>query len=767
MNISFIENLNGKDLVIFSRDKNGKRIKKKITDFEPYFYVPKKDGKYTSFYGKKYEKIYVERSFDILKMRKQFNNTCEADVLYTERFLIDRIETPMEKVSLRVCYFDIETNMSIDSYNVSKEIISIVAYDNFSKKYFIFSWKDDIVKSKHKENNKLFYYFNNEKEFLESFISFIRLIEPDLIVGWNSSNFDLPYLYRRCEKLGVNINNMSCMNNVSINKYNDVKIKGCINFDLLRAFRKIMMGGRESFSLESVCMDFLKEGKIKYEGNLEWLWKNDLNKLLEYNIKDVELLVKLDNKLSLIDYFDEIRRIVGCTWNSLFANSLIVDNLILRKAKQKGFILPSRVKKSKEKFEGAFVFEPDTGLYDYVCVLDLESLYPSMIISFNLSPETYNKKGSIKLPVGHNYSKKKGFIPEIIDEIYQLKQYYNDLVIQEDKKGNYEQAKIYNMKRTASKVLLNCFYGTLGYPGFRLYDVRIAETITLMGQEVIKHSAKIAEENQASVIYGDTDSIFIIPKAKDIHNIIDEMMILQDKINASYKKFVNDFGCNENRLNLVFEKLYEGFLLVSKKRYCGKLVWKKGAFIKKEKQKIDFAGLESKRSDKSKIQKKFQKDAVAILINRTGTFKDVLKLSENMKRDYRNGKYPLEDMVIPQTITKDFSYYKTIPAHVHGLKFAMKNIYKSNELKSPKIRMIYVKHPLTHVVCVFEGDEELLKKFRIDYERMFEITFNNIIKSLKRVIKYDKSSNLLSFMNGNNENDTDIFSSNNGLMKYI
>jgi len=225
----------------------------------------------------------------------------------------------------------------------------------------------------------------------QEFINYIQDKNPDIIVGWNLDGFDAPFLINRINKLGMDANLLGRGGKSFTTKYG-AKIFGRVLFDLMNAYKKhFSMGGRESWSLEYISQYELKEGKEEYRGELDDLWKEDQEKFLKYNKRDVELLVLLNEKLHIIDFFDEIRRMASCRFEDVFMNSKTADCLCLRYAKEHGFVLPSVKQHPKESYRGGYVKESEAKLHRNIAVMDLKSLYPSIMIGFSISPENLIK----------------------------------------------------------------------------------------------------------------------------------------------------------------------------------------------------------------------------------------------------------------------------------------------------------------------------------------------------------------------------------------
>ena len=389
-NIISISNYNKNYIGIVARDSNDNKIVRTIFDFKPYFYIPERNGPFKSIFGKNLKKIYATIPTEIPSMRDRYFETFESDVNFENRYLIDNVKTPMKRANIRKFFFDIETNMSVDWQNTPEPIISIAYYDSYDKNLICLFQRSDMKR----ENKDSVEYFSNEKDMLNFFISKVKSFNPDMFIGWNVK-FDLGYLYNRCTMLGLDVDSISPFNTVTINKeWRNIDFAGIITFDLMTAYKKVKSSGIDSYSLQNTANREL--GKSKGDVDFATDYTDNKERFIEYNKIDVQLLLDLEEKLKLIDYFDELRRIVGCTWGNLAYNSNIVDTFFLRKAKEKNIVLPKKRMVNGKGFIGAFVKKPKAGLFKNVIVCDLRRLYPSIILQYHISPELIDDLGIIE-----------------------------------------------------------------------------------------------------------------------------------------------------------------------------------------------------------------------------------------------------------------------------------------------------------------------------------------------------------------------------------
>ena len=689
-----IEN-KGKKIFLFGRNNKTPYIKE-VKDFYPYFYVEDWRGKYKTVDDKQAKKIICATPFDIRSEREKYKETYEADVVYTNRYIIDKIDK-IEKEEIRLCYLDIETEKTERGYGGPEEafnpISSITCYDSFDKEY------------------KMFY--GKEKELLIEFISYIKEKDPDVLIAWNGDGFDFPFIINRMIRLNIEPKSLARMNGNVFTTEHGAKIFGRVLFDLMNAYKKHFSGGgRESWSLEYISNYELGEkgGKDKYKGELDDLRKNDFDKFLEYNKRDVELLVLINEKLKMIEFFDEIRRMGFCKFEDVFMNSKTADCLCLKYAKQNNFILPSVKKNPKEEtYKGAFVHDSEPKLHRDIAVMDMKSLYPSVMIGFNISYETMNKDGEISIDNKYRFRKEKGIIPSIVKPLLdRRKEVKKQLKEVEYKSSEY---KVLYMTQYALKVIANSFYGVLGFRNFRLYRKEVAEAITHISRKIIKEVAGWFEEKGFKIIYGDTDSVFIEMNDKSV----EDMIILNDKINEYFKEYFKQFGIEEkdNIFKLEFEKVYKTVFFKRKadgsgvkKKYAGRIIWKEGYI-----DEFNVVGFESRRSDSPQVGRDLLKKVLRMIVYEK-EFNDINECVEEFKNKVRIGYFSPEELALPIGLSKHPDKYGN-QIHARASRIANEK-HKANIVGGDKIKYIYVQTP--ERVIAFK--DFMWEGYKVDYDNM-------------------------------------------------
>lgn len=749
------------ELVIFSRDKNGKKTIKKVKDFKPYFYINEEenvpdDNRITSvetghknLFGKRLKKIYVRKSNDIIGVRSLFDKHYEADVPITQRYIVDVLgETDIYK--LHTLSLDIETDTkdifpNIDDPDQAITTCAFADNNGFKRKYIYKSpeCKKEITVD---GNTRV---FKTELSLLEAIVSLIKQLDPDVITGWNVIDFDLAYLINRLKKTEIDYRVLSPMNQVFCSKNTkeerkyDVKIRGRIIIDGLDAykhFRKISNQGKaDKYSLEFTAQDVLGIGKIPHEEGFHDMWINNPNKLIEYNLRDAELVIKILEKLDIISFFNYLTSKSHALLTQIYHTTSLVDGYLLKKSHNK-VVLPSKNKQNSEKYSGAFVFPPTPGLYDNVIALDLKALYPNIIKTFNIGYETFNPDGEIRLKDGIAFDRGIGLMSQIMRELEGERKIYKQKMWKADQANNESERLLNHYKQNSVKVLMNAFYGYLGYEGSRLYKKEVAEAVTEWGQHILKWSWKILNNNGYYVVYGDTDSVYIKAKETSFVKLLTEGTNITKKINNSYLTFTKNYGSDDCTLEMEFEKIFKKVLFVgkkgsdegAKKKYAYILLWEDK---KKVDGKVKFTGFETVRSDTSKIAKMTQKDVITKILNGS-TKKEIIKNIILLDENIRNGKIPTEDIAFPKGISKPINSYGGTstdeetgkvrkigtPPVITGARYANKYLGKRFSQGS-KPMWLYIKkvppgYPDTKILTF--DTEDIPKGFMVDYDTMID-----------------------------------------------
>jgi len=613
--------------------------------------------------GEKVKKIFVKKSSDVFFVRDLFTKHFEADIMFNQRYIIDKYGEA-KVYPLKVMSLDIETDSDTTFPNMKdpdQAIISCAFKDNKGNKQVLFyKSKECKVEITPKSYLKV---FNTEEELLNAIIVYIKNEDPDILTGWYSNDFDLLYMIRRMKKLKIKYSKLSPLYSVWItDKWEDVVIKGRVLLDmkeLYEKFRGISNQGRaESYSLEFTSQEVLGVGKIPHKENFHEMWINKPNELIEYNLRDAELVIQINTKLDIVNFFNYLRAKSFAQLSQVYATSSLVDGFLLKKAHNK-IVLPSKpIRKKQSKYKGAHVFTPKPGLYNNVLALDVAGLYPNIIKTFNVGYETFNPKGEILLKEGIGFNKGIGLISEVMRELQKERQIYKDLM----KKATIKSEQLLNhYKQYSVKVLANSFYGYLGFPGGRIYKKEVAEAITIWGQELLFWTEKFLKKQGYTILAGDTDSVYVESKSKGMLKLLKEGKEIVDKINESYSDFAKHYGSNECTLELEFEKIFKTIIFVgkkgeergAKKKYAYRLLWEDG---KQVNDKIKFTGFSSVRSDTQRLAKETERKVVKMIMDGE-TKETIITLIKDLDKKIRTHLIPIEEIGVPTGISKHLREY--------------------------------------------------------------------------------------------------------------
>ena len=773
--IESVQNDRNTDLYRFYRDKKGVKNVEVISQFRPYFYIPEEvpvpddtriTGVETGFkeiLGKSVKKIYCDKSKSIKYLRDMFKKHYEADITISQRYIID-VLGEVETYPLKVLYFDIEldsNNIFADIENPNQKVTSIAMIDNFDKKkttliLYNKKWTPaQIIELKHDGVQ----IFDTETELLGAFLNAFVEYDPDIISGWNVEKFDLMYLIRRMNQLDLNPAIMSPLHQTFINDDREqVKIRGRIISDMMfncKHFRFVTNQGKlDSYSLENVSQEILGCGKIQHIETFREMWTDKPVEFAKYNMRDTELVMQINDKLKIIEFFNQMRARACCQFEQVYHNSVLVDGLLLRRMHNK-IVFPSKKRNEKEEFEGAFVVTPTPGVYKNVIALDVKGMYPNIIKTFNIGYETYDPDGEIIIDKEKDlcFQKGQGIIAGTITDLGIERTEMKKKARDANKSGNKDEETIYDFRQYAVKVLMNSFYGVLGAPNSRLYRKEVAAAITLLGRKLIKWTHTVLLNRGYEIVYGDTDSFYIKSKHTSYIDILREGKMLVDVIDESYKKFTENLNGEECTLQIEFEKVFKRIFFVgkkadkdgkgAKKKYAYRVLWEDG---KQATDKIKFTGFEVKRSDTPRIGRDAQEKVITMVLDEEKK-EDVIKYLKELFKDMKEGRIPAEEYGFPKEIKKYLHEYGKGTTHESGIKTfigippIIKGAQYSNKYlgtrfdKGHKPKFVYLKSvpigfPSTKVISFNDNiPEGFIPDIKLMSEKIFDMKLTEIFKA--------------------------------------
>ena len=531
--------------------------------YKKYAYVKDRNGQNVSLYGDRLKRV---TNWD-----KEDPTLHESDVPPMTRFLVDQYtDSDESSIGHKVMFFDIEVEVTEGFPDVQKAhnpITSIALYDYATEKYYTYCYDPHKRIENYEKHNEVVEFYETEYEMLNKFFQKYLEIRPTIISGWNSEFFDIPYLYNRAVRvLGPEIANLlSPISKVIYSEYKKKHtIAGVSSLDYLQLYRQFTFTMQSSYRLDYIGEVEVGMKKVSYEGTLNDLYDNDLQTFIDYNIRDVKILVELDKKLNFIEIARGIAHLGHIPYEDINMSSRWLEGAILVYLKKIGVVAPNKPPRPKkfsdDKFTGAYVQEPQAGKHKWVYDLDITSMYPSVIRSLNVSPETkigkvtgWNEEEFINKSKEKTYTMlnknnkemgkmtkqelqkyfdeasvsissngiiyrtdKQGLIPALLEKWFNERVEMRKLVKKFNEEGDTERENYFDRRQHIQKIVLNSLYGVLGLPVFRFYDLDNAEATTTTGQQLIKFSKKITnhfynkelDTNEDYVIYIDTDSIF-------------------------------------------------------------------------------------------------------------------------------------------------------------------------------------------------------------------------------------------------------------------
>ncbi len=804
--------------------RDGVQYKEKVP-FKPKLYIEtNKPTKFKSIHGQPLEEIEFKSlndAWDFTKRYKDVDNFkfygMEKWVYqYTSEVFWKDIEYDMNKI--KILYFDIETDSEGGFANVDKADKMITAITmQLGNQMICMGYKDYVS-----PNPKTKYLkFTDEKALLNSFIEIFSKYNPDIISGWYSEGYDIPYIINRCRQIvGIertkDLSPWRMIKDRIIPKPFGKEIKsydivGIAHLDYIEVYKKMSPNKPESYKLDQIAYDELKTRKLDYSeyGSLAKLYRENPQKFMEYAEKDTALLPALEKKLKFIELFALIAYYSKTNYVDVFFNTRVWDSLIFNYLKKKNTIIDSKSETDTKKIEGGHVKEPIPGLYGWNVSDDGESLYPlAGIITGNISPDTFVEKKEIDIHeiissgnpyknylLENNYSMagngsvfrrdKKGFLPEMMEELFGMRKDYKNKMLEADRQANTEKDKTekerltdlkdyYNSYQLILKILLNSAFGALAAPGFRYCHSNFGEAITMNGQLILQWGEKtynvfmnkvMNTEDVDYVIYADTDSLYtnfqplvdrIISKIGDdktkIVDFIDKFNKekVQPLLKESFENLAKEMNYSANRINFKREKISESAIFIKKKRYILNVWDKEGT--RYDKPKIDVTGAESVRSSTPEAVRKALKECYDIILN--GDNAAILEFKADFKEKFKN--LPVEEIALPkqannllQYSNKNSIYGFKCPLHVRG-SLLYNHYLKDNgiddiyeEIKEgEKIKYVYLKlpNPIRENTIAFPSvlPKELELHEYIDYNKMFQKGFIDPLESILEIVKWNK-----------------------------
>jgi DNA polymerase I/DNA polymerase-2 len=701
---------NGESIIrLFCKDENGKTVVCLDYNFEPYFYILSKEGKENEIKKKmeniksikikrveiaeriisgekrKFVKVFCFLSTDVPKVRdiiKEWNDVeeeYEYSINFYKRYLLDKqiegwIDVEGDEVKnkavktirikklksiecadlpkLKSIAFDIEC---VEDGGKQKIIMLSVKGKNLKK---VLTYQKDIHYGKYVDVIK------NEKELLERFVDIVNKEDPDVLFGYNSDLFDFQIIQQRADELKVDLKlsrDLSKLKFARRARISTARLKGRIHTDLFEFINNILSPQlqTEVLTLDAISAELLGDNKIEieYEEILEsWRKGKDLAQLAEYCLKDSELTLRLGE--FLLPQIYQLSKLSGELLfdTSRMTYSQLVEWYLSKRAFAMNITIPNQPKwediqtrREVSPYTGGFVKEPIAGLHEDIAVMDFRSLYPSIIATFNISPETFNCnkcKERYEVPDTKYWFCKncKGFVSTVIKDLIEKRIEMKEKM--KKLKSSDEWNKL-DREQFAVKTVANATYGYFGFAGSKWYCRGCAESSAAFGRYFIKKVINEAEKEGFTVIYADTDSMFLKIKG----NIKNEAEKFLEKINNVLPGIIK----------LDLHGIYKRGIFIP--RGIGPGTAKKRYALIDERGSLTIRGLEKVRRDWSNVAKNTQERVLKLVLEK----KDVdgaVKHTQEIIKKLKEKKIPLKDLIIIEQLTKPLTEYKAIGPHV-------------------------------------------------------------------------------------------------------
>jgi DNA polymerase elongation subunit (family B) len=783
--------------------------------FSPTLFVPaNKKTKYKTLTGEYVEPIqpgFVRdcrefiKKYDGVEGFKIYGNDRYIYQYISEKYSEEEIKFDISKIKLMTLDIEVASENGFpDVESAAEEVLLITLQDYTTKE--IRTW--GLGPFKNNQSNVSYQQFSSEYDLLNSFIHWWMDNTPEVVTGWNSKLYDIPYLVRRLDRvLGEKL--MKRMSPWGLVTEDEVYISGRKNIsydiggisqlDYLDLYKKFTYTNQESYRLDHIANVELKQKKLDHSefDTFKDFYTKGWQKFVEYNIIDVELVDRLEDKMKLIELALTMAYDAKVNYEDVFSQVRMWDTIIYNYLKKRDVVIPPNERSDKDsKYAGAYVKEPIPGTYDWVVSFDLNSLYPHLIMQYNISPETLMDKrhptASVDrilnreldfeeykeysvCPNGAMYRKDvRGFLPELMEKIYNERVIFKKKMLSAEQE--YEKKKTKELEKEiarcnniqmARKIQLNSAYGAIGNQYFRYYKLANAEAITLSGQVSIQwienkmnqYLNKVLKTKSVDyVIASDTDSIYLNmgPLVETVYQgrekttggivtFLDKIcqMELEKYIENSYQELATYVNAYDQKMRMKRECISERGIWTAKKRYILS-VWDSEG-VRYEEPKLKMKGIETVKSSTPAPCRQMLKDAIKLIMSKTED--DVIDFIEKSRIDFR--KLPPEQIASPRTasdIRKYQSssdiYLKGTPIHVRGALLFNKYIKDKNLTNKysligngEKVKFLYLKKPNIIQENVIAFISEFPKELGLDKYIDYDLQFEkSFLSPLKSIL---------------------------------
>jgi DNA polymerase elongation subunit (family B) len=784
-------------------------------EYTPTLYVPsKKPSKYKTLEGDNVEPIQPGLVRDCREFYKKYEdvdgfriygNDRYVSQYITEKYPEDEIKFDISKIRLYTLDIEVASENGFPDVESASEEILLISIQDYNTKNII-TW--GVGPFANKQSNVTYFTCDSEYSLLQRFIDWWDRNVPDVITGWNVQLYDVPYICRRLNRI-LGEKQMKRFSPWGLNTENEIYVSGrkqvyfdvggITQLDYLDLYKKFTYKAQESYRLDHIAEVELGQKKLDHSefDTFKDFYTNGWQKFVEYNIKDVELVDRLEDKMKLIELALTMAFDAKVNFGDVFYQVRMWDNIIYNYLKKRNIVIPPKERTAKdEKYAGAYVKEPIPGVYDWVVNFDLNSLYPHLIMQYNISPETLleerhptanvekvlNQEINFELykdyavcANGAMYRKDvRGFLPELMEKMYGDRVIFKKKMI-ESKKA-YEKTPTKELEKEiarcnniqmAKKISLNSAYGAIGNQYFRYYKLANAEAITLSGQVSIRwiedkmnaYLNKILKTDGVDyVIASDTDSIYLnmgplvetvfkgrTKTTESIVTFLDKVceMELEKYIEGAYQELADYVNAYDQKMQMKRENIADRGIWTAKKRYILNVWNSEGVAYTEPKLKI--MGIEAVKSSTPAPCRKMIKDALKIMMN--GTEDDVINFIDKCREEFKT--LPPEQIAFPRTASDVQKYSSSsniyapkTPIHVRGA-LLFNHYVRTNKLTNKyslinngeKVKFIFLKKPNIIHENVIAFIQDFPKELGLDKYIDYDLQFEkSFLEPLKSIL---------------------------------
>ena len=793
---------------------NGKRFETRDEFFPTLFVKTKKESKYKTLSGENVEPIQPGTVRDCREFYSKYENVDGFEIYGNDRYIYqyisekypeDEIRFDISKIKLVTLDIEVASEQGFpDVESCSEEILAITIQDYATKK--ITSW--GVKPFKNTRSDVTYHYCPSEYELLNHFINYWMIDVPDVITGWNIQLYDIPYIAKRLnrvlgEKLMKRMSPWGLVteNETYINgrKHTIFDIGGVTQLDYLDLYKKFTYKVQESYRLDYIAEVELDQKKLDHSefDTFKDFYTKGWQKFIEYNIVDVELVDRLEDKMKLIELALTMAYDAKANYSDVFSQVRMWDTIIYNYLKKRNIVIPPKNNESKgEKFGGAYVKEPIPGIYEWVVSFDLNSLYPHLIMQYNISPETLLEEKHPTINVDKILNKEldfdqykdyavcanraiyrkdvRGFLPELMEKIYNERVIFKKkmLIAEQEYEKTKDKQLLKEISRCnniqmARKIQLNSAFGACGNQYFRYYKLDLAEAITYSGQVSIRwimnkmnsYLNRVLKTDEVDyVIASDTDSLYINmgplvetvykgreKTAESITSFLDKICKVEFEkyIESCYQELAEYVNAYQQKMVMKRECIAERGIWTAKKRYILS-VWDSEG-VRYNEPKLKIKGIEAVKSSTPAPCRKMIKEGLKIMMS--GTEDEVIDYIDDCRIQFK--KLSPEQIAFPRTASDIRKYQSSATIYSKGCPIAVRGALLFNHhvkranltnkysliQNGEKVKFIYLKMPNIIQQNIISFIQEFPKELGLDKYIDYDLQFEKaFLEPLKTIL---------------------------------